>query len=73
MVLYVTDVLIMKKISSVVLQEMHREQFGENTWYSHITAYVKSEEQNLLRSNVLNPISLFLQHLQITYSCSTFK
>lgn len=73
MVLYVTDVLIMKKISSVVLREMHREQCRENAWYSYITAYLKSEEENLLRSNLLNPISFFLQHLQITYSCSTFK
>lgn len=73
MVLYVTDVLIMKKISSVVSQEMHREQFGENAWYSYITVYLKSEEENLFRSNLLNPISFFLQHLQITYSCSTFK
>lgn len=72
MVLYVTDVLIMKKIS-LVLQEMHREQFGENAWYSYITAYLKSEEENLLTSNLLNPISFFLQHLWITYSCSTFK
>lgn len=62
MVLYVTDVLIMKKIS-LVLQEMHREQFGENAWYSYITAYLKSEEENLLTSNLLNPISFFLQHL----------
>lgn len=66
MVLYVTDVLIMKKISSAVLQEknlMHREQFGENAWYSYITAYLKSKEENLLTSNLLNPISFFLQHL----------
>ena len=63
MVLYGTDVLIMKKISSVVSQEMHREQFGENAWYSYITAYLKSEEENLLTSNLLNPISFFLQHL----------
>ena len=63
MVLYVTDVLIMKKISSVVLQEMRREQFGENAWYSYIIAYLKSEEENLLTSNLLNPISFFLQHL----------
>lgn len=62
MVLYVTDVLIMKKIS-LVLQEMHREQFGENAWYSYITAYLKSEEENLLTRNLLNPISFFLQHL----------
>lgn len=62
MVLYVTDVLIMKKIC-LVLQEMHREQFGENAWYSYITAYLKSEEENLLTSNLLNPISFFLQHL----------
>lgn len=62
MVLYGTDVLIMKKIS-LVLQEMHREQFGENAWYSYITAYLKSEEENLLTSNLLNPISFFLQHL----------
>lgn len=62
MVLYVTDVLIMKKIS-LVLQEMHREQFGENAWYSYITAYLKSEEENLFTSNLLNPISFFLQHL----------
>lgn len=62
MVLYVTDVLIMKKIS-IVLQEMHREQFGENAWYSYITAYLKSEEENLLTRNLLNPISFFLQHL----------
>lgn len=62
MVLYVTDVLIMKTIS-LVLQEMHREQFGENAWYSYITAYLKSEEENLLTSNLLNPISFFLQHL----------
>lgn len=62
MILYVTDVLIMKKIS-LVLQEMHREQFGENAWYSYITAYLKSEEENLLTSNLLNPISFFLQHL----------
>ena len=48
MVLYVTDVLIMKKIS-LVLQEMHREQFGENAWYSYITAYLKSEEENLFK------------------------
>lgn len=63
MVLYVTDVLIMKKISSVVSQEMNREQFGENARYSYITAYLKSEEENLLTSNLLNPISFFLQHL----------
>lgn len=62
MVLYVTDVLIMKKIS-LVLQEMHREQFEENAWYSYITAYLKSEEENPLTSNLLNPISFFLQHL----------
>ena len=62
MVLYVTDVLIKKKIS-LVLQEMHREQFGENAWYSYITAYLKSKEENLLKSNLLNPISFFLQHL----------
>ena len=49
MVLYVTDVLIMKKISSVVSQEMHREQFGENAWYSYITAYLKCEEENLFK------------------------
>ena len=47
MVLYVTDVLIKKKISLVVLQERHREQFGENAWYSYITAYLKCEEENL--------------------------
>ena len=63
MVLYGTDVSIMKKISSVVSQEMHREQFGENAWYSYITAYLKSEEENLLTSDLLNPISFFLQHL----------
>lgn len=63
MVLYVTDVLIKKKISLVVLQERHREQFGENAWYSYITAYLKSEEENLLTSNLLNPISFFLQHI----------
>ena len=63
MVLYVTDVLIKKKISLVVLQERHREQFGENAWYNYITAYLKSEEENLLTSNLLNPISFFLQHI----------
>ena len=63
MVLYGTDVLIMKKISSVVSQEMHREQFGENAWHSYITVYLKSEEENLLTSNLLNPISFFLQHI----------